>query len=170
MIDNFNKSFEYHAWANNAFCEKLETLDPELQEAQLFQTTQLMNHIHLVLRIFAAHLVGRPHAYESDFPSENPNLAQLKADLSEIGKWYLSYVQSLPPAQLEDMVSFSFTDGDKGYMSRAEILSHVVQHSVYHRGEVGRILKQISVRPPRDTFASFLHQTQPERRKQNKLT
>ena len=168
MHNYFSSSFKYHAWANDAFCEKLETLDSSLHTDQLYQTTQLMNHIHLVLRIFAAHMVGRPHGYESDFPSQNPALTQLRADLAEIDQWYLEYVPTIAPAQFDDMMPFTFTDGDKGYMSRAEILSHLVQHSVYHRGEVGRILKQISIRPPRDTFAAFLHQAHPARRLQGK--
>lgn len=168
MQNHFSTYFKYQAWANNAFCETLKTLDPSLHADQIYQTTQLMNHIHLVLRIFAAHLAGLPHDYKSDFPSQNPSLMQLHTDLAEIDRWYFDYVQEITSPQLDEMVSFAFTDGDKGYMSRAEILSHLVQHSVYHRGEVGRILKQISIRPPRDTFATFLHQANPARRLQGK--
>jgi uncharacterized damage-inducible protein DinB len=49
-------------------------------------------------------------------------------------------------------------------MSREEMLTHVVTHGGYHRGEVGRILAQLSVSPPWDTFAVYLHKTEPSRR------
>jgi uncharacterized damage-inducible protein DinB len=51
-------------------------------------------------------------------------------------------------------------------MSRQEMLTHVVTHGSYHRGEIGRILAQIGVTPPWDTFAVHLHQAEPSRRLQ----
>ncbi|WP_352836666.1 DinB family protein [Mesorhizobium sp. M0296] len=51
-------------------------------------------------------------------------------------------------------------------MSPQEMLTHVVLHGDYHRGEAGRILAQISVMPPWDTFAVHLHRAEPSRRLQ----
>jgi uncharacterized damage-inducible protein DinB len=64
-------------------------------------------------------------------------------------------------------MAFNFTDGDKGYMTREEMLTHVALHGGYHRGEVGRILWQLSITPPWDTFAVYLHQADPARRLQS---
>ena len=44
------------------------------------------------------------------------------------------------------------------------ILLHVVTHGGYHRGNVGQVLKSISVAPPRDLYTKFLHQSEPARR------
>lgn len=61
-------------------------------------------------------------------------------------------------------------DGDNGYMTREEMLTHVVTHGGYHRGEVGRILVQVSngseqgIKLPWDTYAVHLHTTEPSRR------
>lgn len=60
----------------------------------------------------------------------------------------------------------TFTDGDKGYMTLEEMLTHVALYGGYHPGEVGRILWQLSITPPWDTFAVYLHHTEPERRRQ----
>jgi len=49
-------------------------------------------------------------------------------------------------------------------MSRAEMLTHLVVHSGYHRGEVGSIMSQRSVGTPWDTFAVHLHRDEPSRR------
>ncbi|WP_319944187.1 DinB family protein [Mesorhizobium sp. AR10] len=51
-------------------------------------------------------------------------------------------------------------------MSRQEMLTHVVLHGGYHRGEIGRILAGLSISPPWDTFAVHLHRAEPERRLQ----
>ena len=37
-------------------------------------------------------------------------------------------------------------------------------HGGYHRGNVGQVLKSVSVAPPRDLYTKFLHQSEPARR------
>ncbi|MNE58580.1 DinB family protein [compost metagenome] len=61
-------------------------------------------------------------------------------------------------------ISFNFVDGDKGQMSREEMLLHLVTHGGYHRGAIGRILVQCGITPPRDTLTAFLHRSEPGRR------
>ena len=76
------------------------------------------------------------------------------------------------PRSLSQSIAFVFTDGDQGYMTREEMLTHVVTHTGYHRGEAGRLLTQAAARDghgvylPWDTYAVHLHQTEPERRRQ----
>jgi uncharacterized damage-inducible protein DinB len=61
-------------------------------------------------------------------------------------------------------LSFRFTDGDAGAMTREEMLFHVITDGVYHRGNVGQVLKENWVAPPRDLYAKFLHLHEPSRR------
>ena len=56
-------------------------------------------------------------------------------------------------------------DGDKGQMSRDEMLLHLVTHGGYHRGAIGRILVQCGITPPRDTLTTFLHRSEPARQR-----
>ena len=44
------------------------------------------------------------------------------------------------------------------------MLAHVITHGAYQRGNVGQVLKSISVAPPRDLFTKFLHVSEPGRR------
>ena len=76
----------------------------------------------------------------------------------------MNYVSALSLSALSQILDFTFTDGDQGHMSREEILFHVVTHGGYHRGNVGQVLKSISVAPPRDLYTKFLHQSEPARR------
>lgn len=127
-----------------------------------------MNHSYVVAQIFAAHLVGGVHNYETDNTNETPDLADLRAAVATSDRWYLGYVRDVSPRRLSEKVAFSFTDGDKGYMSREEMLSHVVLHGGYHRGEVGRILVQLSAKAPWDTFAVFLHRNRSDRQRRGR--
>jgi len=155
--------FRYNAWANAAFFAKLD-LCPDQHNAERHVAIRQLNHCLVVNRIFKAHLTGKLHAYTADNTPETPGLGELAAAVAASDRWYLDYLAGLSEADLAEPIAFVFTDGDRGCMTRQEILTHAAIHGAYHRGEVGRILKQISAPLPWDTFAVFLHQTEPERR------
>jgi uncharacterized damage-inducible protein DinB len=123
-----------------------------------------LNHIHTVDRIFAAHLRGEPHGLTASNTEATPTLDELRASVAQVDAWYVDYVRALAPEQFEEVLSFRFTDGDVGRMSREEILAHVIHHSSHHRGNVGMLMKQIDQPPPRDLFTRYLHQNEPQRR------
>jgi uncharacterized damage-inducible protein DinB len=142
----------------------LERLDRQLHKEARHTAIRLINHSHVVARIFAAHLIGASHHCSADDTPDTPALVDLRAAVAASDRWYLEYLQAVSVKRLSESVPFVFTDGDRGYMSRQEMLTHVVLHGGYHRGEVGRILAQLSVTPPWDTFAVHLHQAEPSRR------
>lgn len=73
-------------------------------------------------------------------------------------------MSKLDVVSLSETIAFTFTDGDAGRMSREEMLLHVITHGGYHLGNVGQVLKSISVAPPRDSYTKYLHLSQPTRR------
>jgi len=166
MQSALQKLFDYHAWANEDLFDALERLDPERHGVELQTALRLINHVHVVSRIFAAHLEGAAHSYSSDNTEETPTLDTLRTALSESDRWYCDYLRRSPAAGLTEKIAFTFTDGDKGFMSREEMLTHVALHASYHRGEVGRLLWQLGITPPWDTFAVYLHRNEPSRRLQ----
>ncbi|GLS17931.1 hypothetical protein GCM10007874_09470 [Labrys miyagiensis] len=156
--------YGYHAWANAELIGKLALVDPVARAEALKTALRLVNHYHVVARIFAAHLTGGAHPYASDNTVETPALADLGASLAAIDRWYLDYIGEALPETLGEPVSFAFTDGDRGCMTREEMLLHVAVHATIHRGEACRILAQLGITPPWDTLAVYLHQTEPGRR------
>ena len=159
--------FEYKAWANEELFAELETLDPVKHNAERHAAIRLLNHIYVVDRIFAAHLSGDVHGYAATNTPETPTLAELRSAVTESDRWYVEYVGSLAPGRLSESLSFAFTDGEQGRMSREEMLAHVTIHGGYHRGAVGRIMAQVAVPPPRDLFTAYLHKAEPERRERD---
>jgi uncharacterized damage-inducible protein DinB len=93
-----------------------------------------------------------------------PDLDELHFGAAEADAWYEQHSAAITPEQLKESISFQFTDGDAGRMTREEMLAHIITHGAYHRGNVGQILKSISVAPPRDLLTKFLHVREPKRR------
>jgi uncharacterized damage-inducible protein DinB len=156
--------FGHKSWANAELFDLLATLPAEHSE-QLPTCIRTLNHIYVVDRIFRAHLSGESRPFDATNTTATPSLGQLRSDVETTDAWYLKYVAALAAPALSEILDFTFTDGDRGRMSREEILHHVLSHGGYHRGNVGQVLKSISVAPPRDLYTKYLHQSEPGRRK-----
>lgn len=157
--------FRYQSWAHGELIEKLEGLDPESHAREREDALRLLNHVLIVNRIFMAHLMRQPHGCAADNTPDTPTLDALKKDIQASDGWYLDYLGQLAPEALATPWSFVFTDGDAGSMTREEMLMHVLVHATYHRGEVGRILRLAGAPLPWDTFAVYLHGSEPGRRR-----
>ncbi|MBA5638601.1 DinB family protein [Duganella sp. LX20W] len=153
--------FGHKAWANAELFDVLETLPAGPDQHTAIRT---MNHIYVVDRIFQAHLLGQPHDYQGTNTTATPTLSELRRAVTATDAWFQEYIASLDDGALAERLRFKFTDGDAGTMSREEMLMHVITHGGYHRGNVGQILKNVSIAPPRDLLTKFLHIADPDRR------
>jgi uncharacterized damage-inducible protein DinB len=158
--------FAHKAWANEELFVEVGKLDPAAHAAERHAAIRVLNHVHVVDRIFAAHLTGQAHAHKATNTPETPTLEALARDVQASDRWFEGYVDTLTSDALAEDIAFAFTDGDRGRMSREEMLAHVVTHGSYHRGAVGRILTQAGLPPPRDLFTAYLHRAEPQRRAQ----
>lgn len=156
--------FRYKAWANAEMLDAIEKIDAAAHPEQWKLAVRLMNHTYVVDRIFAAHLTGTAHGYDATNTAATPTVAQLRASIVASDAWYQSFVDDIAAAALAEPVAFTFTDGDRGTMTREEMLFHVLAHGAYHRGNVGMALTACGIERPRDLFTKFLHQAEPQRR------
>ena len=163
--------FRYKAWADaelmTLLYQPVEALN-EAGRAQRHQAVRLMNHIHVVDRIFIAHLTGQTHPYTATNTPDTPTPAQLSWDMADTAAWLLEHTASVTPDALGEHVAFTFTDGDQGCMTRLEMLLHLHAHGTYHRGQVSQMLKTAGLVPPRELLTRMLHVhvQEPERRQQ----
>ena len=157
--------FAQKSWANNDLFNALAEVPSEEHARAIHTATRTLNHIYVVDRIFRAHLLGEAHGYEATNTDATPELGELQFAVAETDAWFEGYAAAVTEAQLCEAISFRFTDGDAGTMTREEMLFHVLTHGAYHRGNVGQIMKSVSIAPPRDLYTKFLHVREPARRK-----
>ena len=155
--------FGYKAWANAELFELLASVPAEHAD-RLHACIRTLNHVYVADSIFRAHLSGKPRPFDATNTQDTPSLKQLRADVSVSDAWYLDYVFALNESAAAEVLDFQFTDGDRGRMSREEMLLHVATHGGYHRGNVGERLGAIGIAAPRDVYTKFLHLSEPERR------
>ena len=163
-MNTLQSLFAQKSWANNELFNALAAVTSAEHAAEVHTATRTLNHIYVVDKIFQAHLLGEAHGYAATNTEATPALDELQFCVAETDAWFKSYAASVSIAQLGERIAFRFTDGDAGTMSREEMLLHVITHGAYHRGNVGQVLKSISVVPPRDLYTKFLHLSEPARR------
>lgn len=164
-MNTIQSLFAQKSWANNELFNLIATVDSTQHVEAIHAATRTLNHVYVVDCIFQAHLQGKQHGYDATNTEVTPDLGDLQLAAAETDAWFETYVSTTVGATLSEMVRFRFTDGDSGEMTREEMLLHVVTHGAYHRGNVGQVLKSISVAPPRDLYTKFLHLREPSRRK-----
>jgi uncharacterized damage-inducible protein DinB len=157
------KLAHYKAWADELFLQKLSQLsESQLAEPQPIVFGSLirtLHHVYAMDFVWRAHLLGIEHGYSTRNPETHPAFEDLRGQQMEIDRWYLGYTKSLTDAQAEEVVRFAFIGGGEGAMSRGEILTHVVNHTTYHRGNMADMLWRWSIEPPTTDFPVFLRET-----------
>ena len=156
--------FAQKAWANRELFGVVASIEPEENAACMHTALRTLNHIYVVDRIFCAHLLGEKHPYTATNTPQTPELGELHLAVAETDRWFEDFVSRIGDPALAESLAFQFTDGDSGRMTREEMLFHVLTHGAYHRGNVGQLLKSISIIPPRDLYTKFLHVHEPARR------
>jgi uncharacterized damage-inducible protein DinB len=150
----------YNAWANRLIFDAVAALpagEATKPRQTLFKNmVHTLNHNYVIDRIFQAHLEGRSHGYAARNTPEPPPLEELWRAQQDVDAWYVDWSARVSAAQLDEAVRFSFVGGGEGAMTRMEILSHLVNHTSYHRGFVADMFYQVPARPPVTDLTVYL--------------
>ena len=118
-----------------------------------------LNHNYVIDLIWQAHLEGREHGFAARNTPGHPPLAELWRKQQIVDDWYIAWSDKLSEAALGENVHFTLIGGNKGVMTRAEILLHIVNHTSYHRGFVADLFYQVpGARPPTTDLPVFLRE------------
>jgi uncharacterized damage-inducible protein DinB len=152
----------YNAWANRLLFEAVAAL-PEAEATKerpsLFRNmVHTLNHIYIIDLVWRAHLEGREHGFTARNTPEHPPLAELWRKQREVDAWYVAWSDALTDAALGERVAFTLIGGNRGVMTRGQILLHVVNHTTYHRGFVADLFYQVPARPPLTDLPVFLRE------------
>lgn len=152
----------YNAWANKLVFDSVAALpagEATKERRSLFKNiVHTLNHCYIIGVIWRCHLEGRAHGYTARNTPDHPQLAELWALQQSIDSWYVDWAGRLSDAALGEQVSFTLIGGNRGLMTRGQILLHVVNHSSYHRGFAADLFFQVPARPPLTDLPVYLRE------------
>lgn len=152
----------YNAWANKVLFAGVAALpegEATKERPTLFKTmVGTLNHLYVIDLMWQAHIEGRPHGFTRRDDVLYPKLDDLLRAQQALDAWYLDWAAAQSEADLAKPVPFTLTTGNKGVMTRGEVLLHVVNHSTYHRGWVCDLFFQVPARPPETDLPVYVRE------------
>lgn len=138
---------QYKLWSDQIMLDRVAALpagEPEKPRVSLFNDmVHTLNHIYVIDRIWQAHLEGRDHGYETRNTKDHPPLEELTRQQLALSQWFVDWGKAQTDASLAETVQYTLIGGNKGAMTRGEILLHLVMHDNYHRGFVADMMFQV---------------------------
>lgn len=147
--------FRHKAWCNEGLVSALKAAPGDVDRRQMATILLTFEHTAIVDQIFKARLSGSEPGFAAVVGTRVPDLDLLAATLRETDGWYLDYVGNVPLAELDEIVTFAFVDGDPGRMTKGEILAHVVTHGASHRGAIGKMMENLGIAGASDMVTTF---------------
>lgn len=141
--------FKYENWANARIIDALGQLQ-EPDEKSL----ELMSHILLVQMVWYSRIMGiaAPPVWEKK------TFQQIK-DIYEVNKKILTpFIEKQTKDILAEYKDYKNTKGDKFSNTVTQILTHLFNHSTYHRGQIVERLKGKLPHMPETDYIVFLRE------------
>src|SRR5262249_15306211 len=101
----------YKQWADRGLYEVVVANIDRLDTQDATTLLRILDHIHVVDRIFQHHLQGLLHAFRAPRSEEMPEVLKLTEDARNVDAWYASYVGKLSIPDFDQPVGFVFTNG-----------------------------------------------------------
>lgn len=144
VADYLWRQFVYDGWANREVLKVIRAAGDEDQ-----RSLQLMAHVLAAGRVWLERLQQVPQSVpvwpESD-------LARCEDEAKRLERQWLEYLKTV--ADLSQTVPYKNTKGEAWSSSIGDVLTHVLMHSAYHRGQIASHMREQGHTP---AYTDFIH-------------
>ena len=146
LLEHLRRQLAYDAWANR---EVLAGLKASARPAT--RPLQLLAHILSAERLWLVRIKKQPQSLPvwPDF-----NLDQCAAQIAEQAKLWRDFLGQLSPTGLLDKVSYKNSKGELWDSTVEDVLTHVLLHSAYHRGQIA---SQVRAGGEAPAYTDYIH-------------
>lgn len=145
LADHLQRQFRYDAWAN---AEVLRAV--RAGGAVLERPLELMSHILSAEHLWLERLKQTPQTLPV-WPKFD--LVRCESEAHELRRLWSVYLEETK-ADLAQTVSYKNSKGENWTSTITDILTHVVLHSSYHRGQIASYMREKGLTP---AYTDFIH-------------
>jgi len=146
VADYLRRQFAYDEWANREVLHAIRTAGGTDQ-----RSLQLMSHILAAERVWLDRLKQQPQSVPV-WPQ--PDLSQCEAQAAEMGKLWLEFLDLITAGDVSQSISYKNSKGEQWTSTIADVLTHVLLHSAYHRGQIASNMREKGQTP---AYTDFIH-------------
>lgn len=148
LLEHLHRQFTYDSWANREVLTALSA-----SPGSSGRPLQLLAHILSAERLWLERLRQQPQSLPV-WP--NFSLDQCEAQIAEIARLWSEYLGQLSAAQLPENVGYKNSKGEPWASTVEDVLTHVLLHSAYHRGQIA---SEMRARGQQPAYTDFIHAT-----------
>lgn len=146
MKNHYIKLFNYDNWATSRLLAAAESVqnDPKLKD--------LISHVITANTVWLGRIktdASSATAWESRDYSDNVSLFR------ENNSNWQNWLGSVSETDLRGLIHYKNIKGDPFSGVLKDILTHVINHSTYHRGQIATRLKELGVQVPPTDFIVY---------------
>lgn len=146
LLESIRRQFIYDAWANGEVLSALQSIQPASGKAQ-----QLLAHIVSAERLWLERLTQQPQSLPVWPEFTNDECARQITELSQLWR---EYFHRLSPAALSGPITYKNSKGEAWSSAIQDVLTHIVLHSAYHRGQIASLMRAAGDTP---AYTDFIH-------------
>src|SRR5579871_3077011 len=139
------RQFAYNAWANR------EVLAAVRAGGENRRSLQLMSHILAAERVWLERLKQQPQSIPV-WPE--PDLAQCDAEAAALEGLWFEFLDLITAGDVSQSISYKNSKGELWTSTIVDVLTHVVMHSAYHRGQIASHMRASGQTP---AYTDFIH-------------
>ena len=156
-LTHFQTLQDYESWASAKCLQALRAApdnDHSARARGIFAHIQSARHVWL-FRL--GHIARRPWVM---FPEWT--IDQCESDAASLDEHWSAYLKTITEADLDGEVHYHSNEGKPFTSLRRDILTHVYNHSTYHRGQIAMLVKLAGGTPPDTDFIINTRRPGPE--------
>jgi len=150
LADYLRRQFAYDEWANREVLAAIRAAGA-VNERSL----QLMAHILAAEQVWLERLKQVPQSVPV-WPK--PDLEQCEAQAKKLGGQWLEFLDLITAGDVSQSISYKNTKGEEWTSTIVDVLTHVVLHSAYHRGQIASHMRSIGQTPANTDFIHGVRQ------------
>lgn len=148
-MKTIKRMMDHLYWADGRILDALE--ESETKSKDLLK---LVRHVAVAERVWLSRLQGKGSAQYSLW-EEAEGLTAIRTIFEENAEQYRVYIEKLEESELDEMVDYANQSGVPFRTSVRDILSQVLLHGQYHRGQMNRVLRIESAEPVQVDYITF---------------
>jgi uncharacterized damage-inducible protein DinB len=146
-VTDWKPLFAYDDWANREVLSSLTAAGSRPEKSR-----KLLGHIVGAERLWIARIESQPPPPPEVWP--DLALADCRTAIEELESGWQRLVGALSEDELARAVVYTNSKGERWTNEVADILMHVVMHSVHHRGQIAADMRASGLEPP---YVDYIH-------------
>jgi uncharacterized damage-inducible protein DinB len=146
LLEYLRRQFAYDAWANREVLAGLRTGAPHAP-----RPLQLLAHILSAERLWLERIRKQPQSLPV-WPELT--LEQCAAQIDELALFWPERLDRLFPTGFTEQIAYKNSKGELWSNTVEDILTHVLLHSAYHRGQIASQVRASGEAP---AYTDFIH-------------